>query len=53
MYCNVLNIYYGFKDGKMNWKSALFAVFTFVFVTIFAMAQMASNLSFDIITLPQ
>jgi len=32
---------------------ALFVAFTFVFVTILAMVQMAANLSFGIITLPQ
>ena len=37
----------------MNWKLILFVVFAFVFVTILAMVQMAINLSFGIITLPQ
>jgi membrane protease YdiL (CAAX protease family) len=37
----------------MNWKLTLFVVFTFVFVTILAIVQMATNLSFGIITLPQ
>jgi membrane protease YdiL (CAAX protease family) len=37
----------------MNWKLTLFVVFTFVFVTSLAMVQMAANLSFGIITLPQ
>ena len=37
----------------MNWKLILFVVFTFVFVAILAMVQMAANLSFGIITLPQ
>jgi membrane protease YdiL (CAAX protease family) len=37
----------------MNWKLALFVVFAFVFVAILAIVQMATNLSFGIITLPQ
>jgi membrane protease YdiL (CAAX protease family) len=38
---------------KMNWKLTLFVVFAFVFVAILAVIQMAANLSFGIITLPQ
>jgi membrane protease YdiL (CAAX protease family) len=37
----------------MNWKIALFVVFAFVFAAILAMVQMATKLSFGIITLPQ
>jgi len=37
----------------MNWKLILFVVFAFVFVAILAMVQMATNLSFGIIVLPQ
>ena len=37
----------------MNCKLILFVVFAFVFVTILAMVQMAANLNFAIITLPQ
>jgi membrane protease YdiL (CAAX protease family) len=37
----------------MNWKLALFIVFAFVFVAILAIVQIATNLSFGIITLPQ
>jgi len=37
----------------MNWKLFLFVVFAFVFITILAVIQMAVNLGFDKITLPQ
>jgi len=42
-----------YRGIRMNWKLILFVVFTFVFVAILAMVQMATNLSFGIITLPQ
>jgi len=37
----------------MNWKLILFVVFAFVFLTILAMVQIATKLSFGIIVLPQ
>jgi uncharacterized membrane protein len=37
----------------MNRKLTLFVVFAFVFVAILAAIQIATNLSFGIITLPQ
>jgi len=37
----------------MNWKLILFVVFAFVFVIILAIVQIATKLSFGIITLPQ
>ena len=37
----------------MNWKLILFVVFAFVFVAILAIVQIATNLSFEIIALPQ
>jgi membrane protease YdiL (CAAX protease family) len=37
----------------MNWKLVLFVVFAFIFVAILAIIQMATNLNFGIIVLPQ
>jgi len=42
------------KQGKnMNKKLVLFVIFAFVFVAILAIVQIATNLSFEIIALPQ